>query len=164
LIDAVAELFKSLLKSGSEAVCDALATIMILAYLLGQRTGVSFSSIDQRIRNKLHISLDDSLGGADWQEPVRIAGLFGKNKEVTNCLQILLFSLLSLALAYLMASWPTAAMLTLIAWGAVIITAALYMKRLQLLLLYGVNLSLLYWIGGSDTFIYLFSFCWPYCL
>ncbi len=68
LIDAVAELFKSLLKSGSEAVCDALATIMILAYLLGQRTGVSFSSIDQRIRNKLHISLDDSLGGADWQE------------------------------------------------------------------------------------------------
>ncbi len=70
----------------------------------------------------------------------------------------ILFSLLSLALAYLMASWPTAAMLTLIAWGAVIITAALYMKRLQLLLLYGVNLSLLYWIGGSDTFIYLFSF------
>ncbi|WP_242848920.1 MazG-like family protein [Syntrophomonas palmitatica] len=68
LIDAVAELFKSLLKSGSEAVSDALATIIILAYLLGQRVGLSFSSIDQRIRSKLHISLEDSLGGDEWQE------------------------------------------------------------------------------------------------
>jgi len=68
LIDAVAELFKSLLKAGNEAVCDALATIMILSYLLGQRAGVSFASIDQRVRNKLHISLEDSLGGEDWQD------------------------------------------------------------------------------------------------
>lgn len=66
LIDAVAELFKSLLKSSSDAVCDALATIVILAYILGQKVGVSFAAVDSKIRHKLHISLDDSLGGEEW--------------------------------------------------------------------------------------------------
>ncbi|WP_054696145.1 hypothetical protein [Syntrophomonas palmitatica] len=70
----------------------------------------------------------------------------------------ILFSLLSLTLAYIMAGWAAAALLTAIAWGAVMITAALYLKRAKLLSLYGLNLLLIYFIGGSDTLIYLFSF------
>lgn len=66
MVDSVAELFKSLLLKSSDAVCDALSTIIILAYILGQKVGVSFAAVDTKIKNKLNISLDDSLGGEDW--------------------------------------------------------------------------------------------------
>jgi len=66
MVDSIAQLFKSLLLKSSDAVCDALSTIIILAYILGQKVGVSFAEVDTKIKNKLHISLDESLGGEDW--------------------------------------------------------------------------------------------------
>lgn len=67
MVDALALLFKSLLQKSSDAVCDALATLIILAYILGQKVGVGFAAVDTKIKNKLHLSLDDSLGGEEWQ-------------------------------------------------------------------------------------------------
>lgn len=82
LVDSVAELFKALLKNGNDAVGDALASIMIVCYLLGQRVGVSFLSVDAKVKEKLRISVDNSPDGDSWQK--ELAGLLTyleKNKR-----------------------------------------------------------------------------------
>jgi len=68
LVDSVAELFKALLKNGNDAVADALASIIIICYLLGQRVGVSLLSLDAKIKEKLRITVDNSLDGSNWHK------------------------------------------------------------------------------------------------
>jgi len=82
IVDAVAELFKSLLMKSSDAVCDALATLIILAYILGQKVGVGFAAVDAKIKNKLHLSLENSLGGEEWQDNLsELLGYLEKTKR-----------------------------------------------------------------------------------
>ncbi|MEN6462717.1 MAG: MazG-like family protein [Syntrophomonas sp.] len=66
LIESVADLFKSLLKTGSDATSDALATIIIVTYLLGRRVGISFQSIDIKLRDKLNISIREAPEADQW--------------------------------------------------------------------------------------------------
>lgn len=66
LIESVAALFKSLLKTGSDATIDALATIILVTYLLGSRVGISFQSIDNKLRDKLNISIRESTEVNEW--------------------------------------------------------------------------------------------------
>ncbi|MGI5920372.1 MAG: MazG-like family protein [Syntrophomonadaceae bacterium] len=68
LLDSVADLFKSLLKTGSDTTNNALATIIIITYLLGRRVGVSFESIDNRLREKLDISIREAQGVEQWND------------------------------------------------------------------------------------------------
>ncbi len=68
LVDSVAELFKALLKSGTDAVADALASIIIVCYLLGQRVGVNLSSVDAKVKEKLRITVENSPDGSSWQK------------------------------------------------------------------------------------------------
>lgn len=82
LVDSVAELFKALLKNSAEAVGDALASIIIVCYLLGQRAGVSFLTLDAKVKEKLRISVDNSPDSDNWQK--ELAGLLlylEKNKR-----------------------------------------------------------------------------------
>jgi len=60
LVDSVAALFKSLLRAGSEATGDALATIIIICYVLGKRVGVDYHTIDMRIMHKINSSINDA--------------------------------------------------------------------------------------------------------
>ncbi|NLB87623.1 MAG: hypothetical protein GX790_00095 [Syntrophomonadaceae bacterium] len=66
LIDAVAVLFKSLLKKGSDATTDALSSIIIITYILGRRLGVSFQSIDSEIKTKLHNQIKREHELEEW--------------------------------------------------------------------------------------------------
>lgn len=66
LIESVAALFKSLLKTGSDATIEALATIILVTYLLGSRVGISFQSIDNKLRDKLNISIRESTEVDEW--------------------------------------------------------------------------------------------------
>ena len=68
LVDSVAELFKALLKSGTDAVADALASIIIICYLLGQMVGVSLLSVDAKVKEKLRITIESSPDGSSWQK------------------------------------------------------------------------------------------------
>lgn len=82
LVESVAELFKALLKKGNDAVADALAGIMIICYLLGQRVGVSFLSVDAKIKEKLRISVDNSLDSDSWiKELTSLLVYLQKNKR-----------------------------------------------------------------------------------
>jgi hypothetical protein len=60
LVDTVAQLLKSLLKTGSDATVDALATLIIITYVLGRRLGISFQVIEMRIKHKLNHSIDEA--------------------------------------------------------------------------------------------------------
>lgn len=66
LVDSVAALLKALLKTGNDMIGDAVANIIIIAYLLGRRVGVNFQSIDTQINSKLHTSIDESQEVGQW--------------------------------------------------------------------------------------------------
>lgn len=66
LVDSVAALLKALLKTGNDMIGDAVANIIIIAYLLGRRVGVNFNSIDVQITSKLRTSIDESQEIGQW--------------------------------------------------------------------------------------------------
>jgi len=68
LVDSVGELLKTLLKAGTDAREDALATIIIITYLLGRKVGINFYSLDMKVRNKLSISINKSYEIEQWNE------------------------------------------------------------------------------------------------
>lgn len=68
LLDSVAELFKALLKNGTDAIIDALASIIIICYLLGQRVGISLLSVDAKVKEKLRVTVESSPDGSNWQK------------------------------------------------------------------------------------------------
>jgi len=71
----------------------------------------------------------------------------------------ILFLLLSCSLVYMMAAWPFTALLTAIVWGAVLITAGLYLKRTHLIVLFLANIAVLYYAGGLVNTIYVMALC-----
>lgn len=66
LVESVGALLKSLLKTGSDASSDALATIIIVCYVLGKRVGLSFQAIDMRVRHKINTSINDAHEIEQW--------------------------------------------------------------------------------------------------
>lgn len=66
LIEGVAVLFKSLLKTGSDATSDALSSIIMITYILGKRLGISFQSIDAKIKTKLNNQIKDKHELEEW--------------------------------------------------------------------------------------------------
>jgi len=66
LVDSVGELFKSLLKTGNSMKVDALATIIIITYLLGRKVGISFKTIDMEVKSKLNTSINESHEIKGW--------------------------------------------------------------------------------------------------
>lgn len=66
LVDTVGALFKSLLKKGDDAAGDALASIIIICYLLGRRIGIDFTRTDVQIISKLNNSIDNAPESEQW--------------------------------------------------------------------------------------------------
>lgn len=60
LVETVGTLFKSLLKAGNDATVDALATLIIIAYVLGRRVGISYQVIEMRVKHKVNSSINDA--------------------------------------------------------------------------------------------------------
>lgn len=66
LIEAVAALFKGLLKGSEEAILDCLASIVITVYILGRRLGINFGRIDLKIETKLRLSIEETHEVEKW--------------------------------------------------------------------------------------------------
>jgi predicted transcriptional regulator len=66
LVDSVAALFKALLQKGNDAIQDAASSIVIITYLLARRVGVTFSVLDQAIKEKLSNSIKESEEIGSW--------------------------------------------------------------------------------------------------
>lgn len=59
LAENVGVLFKSLLNSGNDANIDALAALIINAYILARRVGINYQVLDMRIKHQLNTSISD---------------------------------------------------------------------------------------------------------
>jgi hypothetical protein len=81
LVDTVAVLLRSLLKAGSDATSDALATLIIIAYILGRRVGVSFQIIDMRVKHKLNTSINETHEIEQWYGDLSQLNIYLENKE-----------------------------------------------------------------------------------
>lgn len=81
ILDAVSTLFRSLMKSSSEMTADALATIIISAYLLGRRVGVSFHTVDMIIKHKLNSSINEAHEIEQWYGDLTELKRYMENKD-----------------------------------------------------------------------------------
>lgn len=66
LLDGVALLFKSLLKTSSDAISDILASIIMISYILGKRLGLNFLTIDAKIKSKLKTQIREEHELEEW--------------------------------------------------------------------------------------------------
>lgn len=71
----------------------------------------------------------------------------------------ILFLVLSCSLSFIMAAWQSVALLAAIVWGATLITAGLYLKRGQLLVIFAANTLLMCYFGGWLNALYLLALC-----
>ncbi|QGU00644.1 hypothetical protein SYNTR_2050 [Candidatus Syntrophocurvum alkaliphilum] len=81
LVESVAVFFKSLTTTKKEVTSDALATIIIITYLLGRRVGVSFDNIDTQLKNKLNTSIEDSHEVEEWYGDLSELLAYFENKK-----------------------------------------------------------------------------------
>jgi hypothetical protein len=82
LVETVGALLKSLLKAGNEATTDALATLIIIAYILGRRLGISFQVIEMRMKLKLNNSINDTHEVEQWYDDLTNLQKYMEGKEI----------------------------------------------------------------------------------
>lgn len=81
MLEAVAGLFKSLLKTGNDTKKDALASIIIITYLLARRVGVSFSSLERTVKDKLNVSVKEAQEVEQWYNDLFDLSSYLDNKK-----------------------------------------------------------------------------------
>ncbi len=68
LVEAVGTLFKALLKADAANTSDALASIIMITYILGRKLGLDFHTIDLLARKKLQTGMIESDEKDQWYE------------------------------------------------------------------------------------------------
>ncbi|MGE5558854.1 MAG: MazG-like family protein [Bacillota bacterium] len=53
LLGGVANLSKAMIKNSEELILDALAGVIMVCYLLARRMGISFTRLDEKVREKV---------------------------------------------------------------------------------------------------------------
>lgn len=81
LVESVAALLKSLLKTGDEAISDCLGTIIITTYILGKRVGVKFQNIDFKVESKLKLSINEAHEVEKWYGDLSALLAYLENKK-----------------------------------------------------------------------------------
>lgn len=81
MVETVGALFKSIVKKGNDATVDALATLIITAYVLGRRLGISYQIIEMRIKHKIDISIEDGSEFEKDGEDLARLRIYLENKE-----------------------------------------------------------------------------------
>ncbi len=66
MLSQISLLFKAMLKTGEDAVLEALAGIIISAYLLGKRMGIGFEHVDSKIEAKVKANIDSDHEIEKW--------------------------------------------------------------------------------------------------
>ncbi|MBO8137145.1 MAG: MazG-like family protein [Desulfotomaculum sp.] len=66
ILASLAALFKAMVKGSEEKLLDALASLVITAYILGRRLGINFSRLDLKIESKLRQGIDDGHEVERW--------------------------------------------------------------------------------------------------
>ncbi len=62
----VAALFEGMYRNDDEQIEDALATIVVSAFALSKRLGISYAGLDDAIRRRLSIMIEQSHEAEQW--------------------------------------------------------------------------------------------------
>ncbi|KXS40952.1 MAG: hypothetical protein AWU54_1792, partial [Candidatus Frackibacter sp. T328-2] len=66
LLGSISHLFKVMLKDNQEKITDALANLIIAAYLLAKRLGVSPNRLERKIQDNLRENIDQQHKIEEW--------------------------------------------------------------------------------------------------
>jgi hypothetical protein len=66
LITSVSALFQSMLKGSEELLLDALASLLIICYVLGRRLGLNFPRLDLRVEARLRQGIEEDHELERW--------------------------------------------------------------------------------------------------
>jgi len=66
LLQSVAALFKAMARGREEALIDALAGVVVTAYVLARRLGFTFSRLDAAVESKLRRNIDQDHEVEKW--------------------------------------------------------------------------------------------------
>lgn len=66
LVDAVGLLMKKAIAGDHAGMSDSMAAIVIITYLLGNKLGIDYHTIDLTVHNKLYSGLKDTNESDQW--------------------------------------------------------------------------------------------------
>ncbi|NMC27617.1 MAG: hypothetical protein GYA42_05655 [Syntrophomonadaceae bacterium] len=81
LVETVGVLMKAALKGGVEATTDALANLIIIAFVLGRRMGISFQVVEMRIKHKINTTLNEATEIEEFNEDLTLLQRYLESRE-----------------------------------------------------------------------------------
>ena len=85
LLSSVAQLYASMtdLKSTTKEKTEILSNIIITAYLLADKLGISYNTLDQKVLNQLKIGILDGQEQGAWTEELsELSRHIDKNRDI----------------------------------------------------------------------------------
>jgi dimeric dUTPase (all-alpha-NTP-PPase superfamily) len=70
VLDQVSRLFRAMWEGSTSRIGDSLASLIMSAYILGRRLGVSYSDLDQQLLNKLRKHRQEGHQLEDWYQDI----------------------------------------------------------------------------------------------
>jgi hypothetical protein len=85
MLSGISSLYRLVLKGSrgsQEAVTDVIANIILVAYLLGRRMGITFAAIDLKIQGKIKLGITEGHEVEKWYGDLsELAGYMNRNRE-----------------------------------------------------------------------------------
>jgi hypothetical protein len=66
LLSQISILYRAMIQTGEETVLEALANVIVSAYLLGKRMGIGFAHIDSKVEAKVKANIDSQHEIEKW--------------------------------------------------------------------------------------------------
>lgn len=68
LVQSVSQLFKALIKDNADEIADSCSNIVIISFILGRRSGVSFQATNQVLAEKIENTLKNVDSQLGWYQ------------------------------------------------------------------------------------------------
>lgn len=66
LVSGSAAVFRAMVKNSEDAVIEALANIVVAAYILGRRLGIPFSRLEMKVESKVKANIEENHAIEQW--------------------------------------------------------------------------------------------------
>lgn len=70
LLDQVSRLFRAMWEGSTSRIGDSLASLIMSAYILGRRLGITYSDLDQQLLGKLRKHRQEGHQLEDWYQDI----------------------------------------------------------------------------------------------
>lgn len=81
LLSTVSALFRAMLKGSEEVIIDALAGMIVTAYVLARRLGINFALLDIKIESKLRSTIREGHEVEQWYGDLSAMLKYVSNKK-----------------------------------------------------------------------------------